>query len=49
MNALIVLAMILIIAWAIISIVFKATAFVINALPLIAVILLAWWALKRFA
>jgi hypothetical protein len=48
MNALIAVALALVIIWAILSIIFKATSFLINILLLAAIVLLAWWALRRF-
>jgi hypothetical protein len=47
MNALVTVAMVLVIIWAVLSIVVKATGFVINILLLAAIVLLAWWALRR--
>jgi hypothetical protein len=47
MNVLIMVAMILVIVWAILSIAYKATGFVVNILLLGAIVLLAWWALRR--
>jgi hypothetical protein len=47
MNVVIAIAMILIIIWVILTIAYKATAFVVNILLLGAIVLLAWWALRR--
>lgn len=47
MNALIVIALILIAIWAILTIAFKAAGLIVNLLLLIAIILLAWWAIRR--
>lgn len=47
MNALIVVAMVLIVVWAVVTIAFKAAGFVVNILLLGAIVLLAWWALRR--
>jgi hypothetical protein len=47
MNALIMVAMILVLAWAVLSIAYQAAGFVVNILLLGAIVLLAWWALRR--
>jgi hypothetical protein len=47
MTVLIVIAMVLVIVWAILSIAYKATGFIVNILLLGAIVLLAWWALRR--
>lgn len=47
MSVVISVAMVLVVIWGILTIAYKATSFVVNILLLGAIVLLAWWALRR--
>lgn len=47
MSVVISIAMLLVVVWGVLTIAYKATSFVVNILLLGAIVLLAWWALRR--